>query len=274
LPSTKDLQPDKCFRVLAYAPSGKGKTFGALTFPRPVVLDFDKGIRTARNPAFVAKYGVLDIPYEQFEEKDFTKSGVVKVHKAFDEAFLFYEKMMKTPELHDSFDTWVIDSATTLSEKALNKALIFMGQEKLSQTQATAVAQGVVIPKRQDYGAERSLVEQFISMVLSSDKNVVVLCHEKEIYEGDVVIGRVPLLTGKGVEAVCLLFDEVYHIEVKKQGADTKYVLMSELPGRNYAKSRSGVPNGTDWNWPSIKAELNRISISQATLSAASAATK
>lgn len=267
MPNVRDWKHGDSFQALVYGRSGSGKTFGAGTFPRPLFMDFDRGIATLRNPAFVAKYGVRDITYEQFVETHTTKGGVVSQHEAFDKAFLFYERMMK--DHSGDFDTWVIDTATTLSEIALNKALIFMGQSKLSQTHAIAMTQGVVVPKIQDYGAERSLVEQFISMVKNSGKNTVVLCHEKELYEGDTVVGRVPLLTGKGVEAVCLQFDEVYNLQTVKKGTETRRQVVTEAVGRNMAKSRLGIPTGTEWNWESIKSELDKISVAQGPQTAA-----
>lgn len=262
MPNLKDFQNTATLRILVYGRSGSGKTFGAGTFPRPVFLDFDKGIATLRNPDFVTKYGTPDIIYEQFTEKHTAKGGVVSKHNAFDDATLFYEAMMKADKV-DTFDTWVIDTATSLSEIALNKALIFMGQNKLSQTHQTAMIQGVVVPKLQDYGAERSLIEQFVAMVLGSGKHVVLLCHEKELYEGDSVVGRVPLLTGKGVEAICAQFDEVYNLQPVRRGQDIVRSLVTEQVGRNMAKSRLGIPTGTEWNWPAIKAKLDQISAAQ-----------
>ncbi len=258
MPSIKDFQNSALLRILVYGRSGSGKTFGAGTFPRPVFMDFDKGIATLRNPNFVSKYGVRDIIYEQFTEKSIAKGGVVSVHNAFDDAYTFYQMMMK-PDKVDTFDTWVIDTATSLSEIALNKALIFMGGQKLSNTHATAMAQGVVVPKIQDFGAERSLIEQFVAMVLGSKKHVVLLCHEKELYEGDVVVGRVPLLTGKGVEAICSQFDEVYNLQPQRRGPDIVRSLVTEQVGRNMAKSRLGIANGTSWDYDSIKSELDKI---------------
>lgn len=259
MPSIKDYAVNSALiRVLVYGRSGSGKTFGAGTFPRPVFMDFDKGIATLRNPLFVGKYGVRDIIYEQFTERNIAKGGVVSAHNAFDDAYVFYQTMMK-PDKVDTFDTWVIDTATSLSEVALNKALIFMGGQKLSQTHSIAMAQGVVVPKIQDMGAERSLIEQFVTMVLGSKKNVVLLCHEKEIYEDEKVVGRVPLLTGKGVEAICAQFDEVYNLQPQRKGPDILRNLVTEQVGRNMAKSRIGIANNTEWTYEALKAQIDKI---------------
>lgn len=258
----RDYQRSKKFQALVYGRSGSGKTAGAGTFPRPVFMDFDKGIATLTNPFFVGKYGLRDIEYEQFTERNIVKGGIVKTHNAFDDAFLYFEKMMK-PDKRDTFDTWVIDTATSLSEVALNKALIFMGGEQLSKTHAVALNTGVVVPKIQDYGAERSLIEQFVAMVKATDKHFILLCHEKELYEGDTVVGRVPLLTGKGVEAICSQFDEVYNLQPQRQGTNIFRNLVTEQVGRNMAKSRLGIPSGTQWNWESISAKLEEITAAQ-----------
>jgi len=51
----------------------------------------------------------------------------------------------------------------------------------------------LLVPKIQDYGAERSLVEQFVDMVMSTTKNVVLICHEYEqTDDGGNVLGFSP----------------------------------------------------------------------------------
>jgi hypothetical protein len=226
-------------------------------------MDFDKGIATIRNPEFVKQFGVRNVEYEQFSERDTTKGGVVKNHNAFDDACKYFDKMMLTP---DAFDTWIIDSGTTLSESALNKAVVLLGTSafhSLSKTHAQAMSSGLMVPKIQDYGSERSLVEQFVQMVLDSGKNVVFICHEKEQYEADVVAGYVPLLTGKGVEAICLKFDEVWNLKITGAGQTRKRQLITESDGMRIAKSRYGVPSGIPFTWDAINAELEKIRSAQ-----------
>jgi hypothetical protein len=183
MPNTKDWVPSKQIQALVYGPSKVGKTFGAATFPRPNFIDMDAGIATVRNPEFITRHGKRDIEYEQFSEKSRNKAGVVTAHNAFDDACRYFDKWMEKGRV-DTFDTWVVDSGTTLSEASMNKAIVLLGSKALSMSSNThqqAIATGLVYPKMQDYGSERSMVEQFIDFMLDSGKHFVFICHEKII---------------------------------------------------------------------------------------------
>jgi hypothetical protein len=257
MPNTADWKPSSLIQILVYGKSKTGKTFGAYTFPRPVVMDFDKGVATVRNPDFVKRWGIRNFPYEQFTEKDVNTVGIVKTHNAFDDSCRFFDEWMKKK---DQFDTWIIDSGTSLSEKAQAKAVIVMGGLKLSKTHTEALREGILIPKIQDYGSERSLVEQFVTMILDSGKHVVFICHEKEtVNEAGQLTGYTPLLTGKSTEAIPLKFDEVYRLRAFKQGMDIKRELTTHADGMSLVGSRYGVPDKSEWNYETIKKALDNL---------------
>lgn len=259
--NTRNLVPGSNMQIMVFGPSKSGKTFGALTFPRPNVLDFDKGIAVVRNPDFVKKYGIVSVEYEQFTESNLSK-GVAVTHNAFDDACRYFDKWMK-PDKRDTFDTWVIDSGTTLADMAMNKAIIVLGSQSppLSKTHQTAVQTGVLTPKQQDWGSERSLTEQFVDMVKGSGKHVVLICHQKEKMndKGDTVVEICPLLTGKGVEAISLKFDEIYYLKVKGNPPDQKRVLYTQQTGLIKCGSRLGIPHETEWSYPALEQALNQI---------------
>lgn len=271
MPYLEDWQPTNPVQILVYGKSKVGKTWGAYTFPRPVVMDFDRGAATARNPEFVKQYGLRHIFFENFIEKNM-KQGVPLSYEAWDNSCRFFDEWMKPNGRwsgsdgkmyevgRDKFDTWVIDSGTTLSELAQYKAVILMGKMKLSHSHEIALKQGLLVPKIQDYGSERSLVEQFVDMVKSTDKNVVLICHEKEITDDNGnTVEIVPLLTGKSAETVPLKFDEVYNLRAKKRGAETVRLLQTEADALRKVGSRYGVPNESPWNWDSISTTLKSI---------------
>jgi len=262
---TATWKPGSQKKILAWGKSKVGKTFGAGTFPRPCVLDFDRGMSTLLGPDFVKKHGVRKFIWEEFYERTF-KGAIVTAHNAYDDACKFFDEMMK-PGKRDMFDTWIIDSGTTLSSDAQNKAVILLGTDEyhhMSNTQKEAEKYGLLVPKIQDYGAERSLVEQFVDMVLSSGKDVVFICHEKEVRDKQGnLISLVPNLVGQSAEAVPLRFDEVYNIEAKK--GELKYyketnstvqfwdrVCQTQPDGLRKVGSRNGVPNGTPWEYEAV----------------------
>lgn len=265
MPYISEWKPSDPWQVLVFGEYKTGKTWGALTFPRPVVMDFDKGMATARNPEFIRKYGMKEIFYQTFS--DDSVKGIVTKHTAFDDACKYFDQWMKSKGKwknynvgRDMFDTWIIDSGTTLGEFAQNKAIIVMSSMNLSKTLSQGVSHGLIVPKIQDYGSERSLVEQFIRMVMDSGKNVVLICHEKKITsDGGTVTDIVPLLTGKSAVSVPLMFDEVYNLRTKKSGNDVIRYLQTTPIANRQVGSRYGIPNETEWCWEALKKEVDRI---------------
>lgn len=270
-------------QVLVYGSGKVGKTWGAYTFPRAISMDFDRGIAVMRNPEFVKKHGLNKLVfYEHFKERDMASRGVPKSHNGFDDACLFFDEWMKPSGFwtdrttgkrystgREQFDTWIIDSGTTLSILAVYKAIILLGAKKLSQTHADAMASGLIIPRIQDYGSERSLVEQFVDMILSSGKNVVFICHEKEVTDDQGSVIRIePLLTGKSSEVVPLKFDEVYNLRVRRHGDGLKRTLLTVTDGVRKAGSRYGIPNDTEWTYDALQKAMSTFRGEQDTLTA------
>lgn len=271
MPPMQAWKPEEEIQILVYGRFKTGKTWGALTFPRPNVISFDKGMAVAHNPEWVREFGIEQynsIVYEEFSERSKDKAGVVQQHTAFDDACKYFDQWMKsegkwpgfTKVGREHFDTWVIDSGTTMSEYALNKAIVLLGSKQLgiaSQTHVQAMNTGLVYPKVQDYGSERSMVEQFIDMVKDSGKHVVFICHEKEITDKDGnILSIVPLLTGKGVDSVSLKFDEVYRLSMKRKGTEFVRAIQTQTDGISKCGTRYGVPDKSDWNWKSIQSAL------------------
>lgn len=269
MPNTTDAKPTEGpFQLLIVGPFKSGKTWGAATFPRPNFIDLDRGITVVNNPEWIKKFGRRSIEYQQFKENSVNARGVATAHNAFDDACRYFDKWMKPTEI-DCFDTWVVDSGTTLSEAAAIKARVLLGGtsfgKPLSQTQAQAVATGLVIPKMQDFGAERSMVEQFVDMIKDSGKHVVLCCHEKILTDDEgTTAAYVPLLTGQSAERIPLKFDEVYHLIVKKDGPAWKRTLATQATALRRCGSRIGIPDGTAWEWDAIQAELTKIRSAQA----------
>jgi len=274
MPLVQDWEPSDPVQVLVYGQAKVGKSWGALTFPRPVVFDFDRGVATARNPDFIKKYGKRWIFYETFKENNM-KRGIPLTANAFDDACRYFDEWMKPKGTwvsngkkydvgRDEFDTFIIDSGTTLSEVAQYKAVVVLGGMKLSKAHEQSMSSGLLIPRIQDYGSERSLVEQFVDMIKDSGKNVVMLCHEKEMTnDNGVVTSIVPLLTGKSSEVIPLKFDEVYNLRIKKKGLEVVRYLQTEPDGLRKVGSRYGMPNESVWDWDTVQAALKSIKATQ-----------
>ena len=246
MPNTQDIVPGSLIQAAVFGGSGVGKTHFALTFPRPNVIDLDKGILTSRSQHFVSRYGNKPILYEQFKERSLNSRGIVLTHNAFDDACRYFDEWMK-PVKRDLFDTWVVDSGTSLCEFAMNKAAILLGsnafgRSPLSQTQSQALATGLLFPKIQDYGAERSMTEQFIRMVRDAGKHFVFILHEKETRDKEGQLLEIkPALTGQSADVVPAMFDNVWSMRVIGAGSSMRRVLATEPDGLRKAKSRLGM---------------------------------
>lgn len=270
-----DIKIEEKIKALGFGRFKVGKTFGAGTFPRPNFMDFDGGVATLVNPDFIKKHGYRkSIMFERFKEANVDPRGIVRVHNAFDDACRYFDACMKPTgskwkgsngqvmDVHpDMFDTWVIDSGTTLSQFALNKAIVLLGGPGLgiaSKTHAQAINTGLIYPKQQDYGAERSMVKDFIKMVKDSDKNVLVLCHEREITDDNGNLKAVvPLLTGKGVEEIPIMFDEVWNIQRRPVGTEVVIQIITQQTSTLKVGSRLGVPNQTPFEYSAIRRALD-----------------
>lgn len=250
-------------KALVYARSKVGKTFGAGTFPRPYFFDCDNGLKVLESRPFIERHGWRPgIQYDSFHEKDMNSRGVPKTANAFDDVCRAFDKMMGKDK-RDTFDTWVVDTGTSLSAFAMIKAIVLLGgtfKGVKSETLNQALTHGLIFPKIQDYGSERSLVEQFIAMLYDTDKHFLFLCHEKDLTDTDgAPIGTVPLLTGKGVEAISALFDEVWRVRVKKVGNDDLRILQTRPKAGVSAGSRAGYPDEMEWNYETIEKEHQLI---------------
>lgn len=268
MPNILDWKPDARRALLVFGGFKTGKTAGACTFPRPNVIDFDGGLATVAQGWWQQKFGKRAIMYETFKESDKTQLGVVKEPHAFDDACKYFDQCMKPAGTwkgaavgRDMFDTWIIDSGTTLSESTSNKGIYLLGGNRTpgakSETHGAALKNGLIVLKQQDFGAERSMTEQFVQMLLDTDKHVILICHEKVLYnDSDAIIGIVPLLTGQSAERIPLKFDEVYRMRLQKVGMEMKRTLQTQPDGLVRCGTRMGVPDGTEWNWDALNAAL------------------
>jgi len=219
---------------------GIGKTWLLCTFPRPNILDFDGKVGVARNPSFVAKYGIRSIEYQTFSEKT-RLHGYIASHNAYDDACRYFDLWM-APGKRDQFDTWGLDSGTFLTEASRAKALIVLGGAKRSGTHDSAMRTGMAVMQQQDWGGERSLTEQFIRMVKDSGKNVVVNVHQKEILnDSGMRVAVKPLFTGASADVIPSMFKDVWHLTVQGAGSTLKRILNAEYDGIHIVRSELGI---------------------------------
>lgn len=255
MPNMQEWKQGDAIQACIIAKAKTGKTWGAGTWPRPNFIDFDGGMASIGQASWRARYGNRSVEYQTFIENTRNSLGIVTKHNAFDDACKYFDEWMK-PGKQDQFDTWVVDSVTALTLAALNKSIILLGTKALSVTSQTlerGLKTGAIYPVIQDWGAERSLVEQFMRMVKDSGKHVLMLCHEQEQKDGDgKLIGLEPLMTGKSKEVIPAMFDELWYLRAERKGAELVRYLQTQPDGLRKCGTRIGVPDGTPYEYEAV----------------------
>lgn len=256
MPNTRDLKTeDPIIQAVVMSPPGTGKTWLLCTFPRPNVFDFDGKIGVARNPDFIKRYGLRSIEYEQFFEAK-RKQGIATNHIAYDNACRYFDLWM-APGKRDTFDTWGIDSGTSLGEVSRNKAVAVLGGAKRSKTLDNAMQSGLMIMEYQDWGGERSLTEQFIRMVKDSGKHLLVNVHQRETLNENGIVTQVkPLFTGQSADIIPSMFKDVWHLRVQGGTGTMKRILTAEYNGITLARSELGIGTIDDPDYDKIIARI------------------
>lgn len=169
-------QPDavqKRLKALFFGEAGAGKTTAAIQFPRPYLIDTEKGAENDQYVNLIRKAG-----------------GVVFQTNDFDE--MVAEVRALISERHD-YRTLIIDPVTTVYNDLLDKAEGRVGTEF-----------------GRHYGEAKKQWKRLGNLLMRVDMNVIITSHEKNLY-GDAMKLEGKIYDGpKGLD---YLFDLVFHIE-------------------------------------------------------------
>lgn len=158
----KDTKPTKP-KIVVFGASGVGKTWAALTFPKPYYIDTEGG-------ATQQHYS------KRLRDSGGAYLGIAEGSREFN-TVIDQVKLLAT-EKHD-FKTLVVDSASVLFME-----YIAIQTEKM-------MAKGTDMTKT--YGAEKkpaiSYARQFVSWINKLDMTVILICHEKAEYKDDKLAG-------------------------------------------------------------------------------------
>lgn len=208
------------FRCLVYGPPGAGKTYLAATFPKPLFIDTDRGMRSIPKE-------VTDVKFMRLPENASFKT-------IFD--ILSDVKNKRGPfapggSLADR-KTLIIDSISALADEYLMKE-IMVGNRR------DPLAENA---QRDDYGRLKIELIQIGNLIkdVSDNHNVVVTALVDE--EKDELTGALegkPMMTGKYRDIIGAVFDEEYYLECTDAGAGKhKYSLYAAKYKWYEAKSR------------------------------------
>lgn len=164
---------EKRLKALFYGSAGVGKTTAAIQFPKPYLIDTEKGSENDQYVKLLQKNG-----------------GVVFQTTDFDE--LVKEVKALLTEKHE-YKTLIIDPLTTLYNDLLDKSAIKNGTEF-----------------GRHYSDANKQIKNLLNLLLRLDMNVIITCHSKNEYGPNLsVLGQ----TYDGYKKLDYLFDLVFEIQ-------------------------------------------------------------
>lgn len=164
---------EKRLKALFYGSAGVGKTTAAINFPKPYLIDTEKGSVNDQYVNVLQKNGGVVFQTNDFEE-------------------LMQEVKSLLTEKHEH-KTLIIDPLTNLYNDLLDKAAAIHGTEY-----------------GKHYGEANKSMKHLLNLLLRLDMNVIITCHSKNNYGADLsVLGQ----TYDGYKKLDYLFDLVFEIQ-------------------------------------------------------------
>lgn len=219
----KYYRPDDMFRGLIYGKTGSGKTYSLRTARRPVHLDsfdpngsqsVDDVINTSSNPD---GYIFVDTRFE-VENPGSPTAWVLWASEI---------KRRYGAKYFDHIGTYATD-LTSMAAAAMNEVL-----KKAGRPGGT--------PQQNDWLPQMTMLENAMRFILSFPCDVVVLAHVNIVK--DEIVGKLeysPLITGKLVVRVPLMFSEVYVAMTKETSKGLEYKWLTQAAGSYTARTRLG----------------------------------
>ena len=232
-----EMKRGETVTALDYGGSKVGKTwFAGTTGSRTLYISTGDGLDTVKSPLFKKLNPGFNPTVVDIREKlGITGIPVAGIVEAFD---LMCDALdYAFTHFAGDFDTVVIDELSATRRHALFKGLELSQQMGRSRTWDKTKQYEIILPAGQDFGAEMSLIEQFLSGTISmcerNGKHLLVLAHQRYLLEkpkdekGNVIFGEParikeirPAVTGAQFpDTISALFDNVWHAE-KVGGGD------------------------------------------------------
>lgn len=173
LRAVKPMTIEKRMKALFYGSAGVGKTTAAIQFPKPYLIDTEKGATNDQYVKMLDKMG-----------------GAIFQTSDFDE--LINEVKALLTEKHE-YKTLIIDPLTTLYNDLLDKAALKVGTEF-----------------GRHYGEANKAMKHLLNLLLRLDMNVIITSHAKNEYGANLaVLGQ----TYDCYKKLDYLFDLVFEIQ-------------------------------------------------------------
>lgn len=205
---------EKRLKALFYGAAGVGKTTAAIQFPRPYLIDTERGAENEQYTKLLAESG-----------------GVIFQTHDFDE--LLNEIHSLLVEKHD-FKTLIIDPLTTLYNDLLD-----VTAKELKEKSKDPDASGTEFGRH--YSEANKRVKRLCNLLLRLDMNVIITSHAKNEYGKDMsVLGQ----TFDCYKKLDYLFDLVFEIQkrgTQRMGIVKKSRVLSFTDGEQFPFSYESI---------------------------------
>jgi hypothetical protein len=212
---TPEAAGEKGFKVLLYGASGSGKTYMAGTFPDPIFLDIEGGMRT------VLGMGKKILRYPKDPKTDVTDLAQVRE---------FYKRVRELKPGEAPFKTIVIDSMNELQVLILKNLLTKFDANRQYEDQ----------PTMSDYGKLARDMQSIVRIFIQLPFHVIftAISTEREYPEDQVSPQFIGKKTGPDIQR---MMDEIgyCHVVQRKEGPIEHVVGFESTPGY-VAKDRTG----------------------------------
>lgn len=219
--------------ILGKGDPGSGKSIFAASFPKPLILDFDRKKRSV---------------YTYFKTYDTNQFNSIEYETPDS---YFRAKKILTDLQHDNpYGTVVVDSLTYYADLVLRELRDFKGSgqgRKIGPIQVTDIG---------DFLGEDSALTETLDLLKGLKSNVIVLAHviqteQKDLRSGKTNYSRSLLTGGKKVAAkIPAAFDEAYHFQVDvpiEVGEEPRYEFITHHAGSDWARTSLNLPFKLDF---------------------------
>jgi hypothetical protein len=209
---------DPQIRLGIQSPPGLGKTWAALTFPNPVVLNYNRGLG-----AHIGRSDVIEVPF-------YDRKFVDKIHPP--------DGQQTPPNKKDALLVWLHKEGSKLTSE---QTLVLDSSTEIETAYHTQYKLNPVITKKgkeDDFAEWRLKIEYFgqVTDLLKSLKcHVVYITHEtvERDKEGELTGGARPLLTGQSGDSLAGSFTDWFRQRAIKKPTKEEEALYTTKWGWN-----------------------------------------
>jgi AAA domain len=207
---------DKGWKILVYGDSGSGKTYFAGTFPDPLFLDLEDGMRSL-------------LPLKR-NIKRYPKSPAQQI-TTLDEVKAFYQLVRKIKPEDAPFKTIVIDSLNELQILVLDNSIKTTNTQRIYDDQ----------PTQGDYGKLARDMQNLVRLFIKLPYNIIFIagCKEREFPEDKLLPMFLGKKTGPDVRRIIEQIGYCYTKQAAKDQPAEHVIAFGDTPSY-IAKDRTG----------------------------------